>query len=129
MHNRDKFDTKPVSIDLLSANRKICNMIFALNFYQKEPVTDIRTATIYLLYFTDSMGVQVSDTVKLIADKDNQNEQERTYRCNFNLKPMQFDKNAKYYLVIADETGLQADKKIEFRIDIAFSVGEFDFFG
>ena len=36
---------------------------------------------------------------------------------------------AKYYLVIKDEAGLQNPQKEEFQIDIAFSVGEFDFFG
>ena len=33
--NKDKIDTKPVTISLLSASRKISNMIFSLNFYQK----------------------------------------------------------------------------------------------
>lgn len=33
------------------------------------------------------------------------------------------------YLVIKDEAGLQNPQKEEFQIDIAFSVGEFDFFG
>ena len=32
-------------------------------------------------------------------------------------------------LVIKDEAGLQDPQKEEFQIDIAFSVGEFDFFG
>ena len=128
MANRAQYDTKPVALELLSASRKICNMIFALNFYQKEPVGDIRTAATYLLYFVDSNGVQVSDSVKLIADSSSSIEQDRTYRCNFNLKPMQFSKTEKYYLVLADEGGLLPEKRIEFAIDIAFSVGDFDFF-
>ena len=33
-----------------------------------------------------------------------------------------------YYLVIADENGLQVQRE-EFQIDIAFAVDEFDFFG
>ena len=33
-----------------------------------------------------------------------------------------------YYLVIADETGLQMPQKEEFQIDIAFAVDEFNFF-
>lgn len=80
MANRAQYDTKPVALELLSASRKICNMIFALNFYQKEPVGDIRTAATYLLYFVDSNGVQVSDSVKLIADSSSSIEQDRTYR-------------------------------------------------
>ena len=37
--NRKKYDTKPVTVNLLSANRKISNMIFLLNFYQKDAVS------------------------------------------------------------------------------------------
>lgn len=126
--NREKFDTKPVEIGLLSASRKICNMIFSLNFYQKDVVGGIKIPATYLLYFTDENGMQVSDTAKLIADKTSMNEQERTFRCTFNLKPFNYNNRAKYFLVIKEETGLFAPQQVEFQIDIAFSVGEFNFF-
>ena len=126
--NRDKFDTKPVEIGILSASRKICNMIFSLNFYQKEVVGGVKIPATYLLTFTDANGMAVSDTQKIIADKTSNSEQDRTFRCTFNLKPINYDNRAKYYLVIKDETGLQAPQKEEFQIDIAFSVGEFSFF-
>lgn len=45
--NKDKIDTKPVTISLLSASRKISNMIFSLNFYQKEAVGGNREAATY----------------------------------------------------------------------------------
>ena len=126
--NKAKYDTRPVEIGLLSASRKISNMIFSLNFYQKEAVGDNRSAANYLLYFVDSAGKQISDTAKIIADKTSVNGQERTFRCSFNLKSLKYDNRASYYLVIADETGLQMPQKEEFQIDIAFAVDEFDFF-
>lgn len=126
--NKAKYDTKPVEIGLLSASHKISNMIFSLNFYQKEAVGDNRSAANYLLYFVDSDGKQISDTVKIIADKTSDNGQERTFRCNFNLKSLKYDNTASYYLVIADEIGLQMPQREDFRIDIAFAVDEFDFF-
>lgn len=126
--NKKKYDTKPVSLNLLSANRKIGNMIFSLNFYQKEAVGDNREAATYLLYFVDSEGKQISDTQKIIADKRTENNQERTFRCSFNLKSLKFSNKETYYLVIADETGLQLPQREEFTIDIAFAVDEFDFF-
>ena len=126
--NKSKYDVKPVEVGLLSASRKISNMIFSLNFYQKDPVGDNRSGATYLLYFVDSNGKQISDTVKIIADKTSDNGQERTFRCSFNLKSLKYDNRASYYLVIADETGLQMPQKEEFQIDIAFAVGEFDFF-
>ena len=126
--NKAKYDTKQVEVGLLSASRKISNMIFSLNFYQKEAVGDNRSAANYLLYFVDSNGKQISDTAKIIADKTSVNGQERTFRCSFNLKSLKYDNRASYYLVIADETGLQMPQKEEFQIDIAFAVDEFDFF-
>lgn len=126
--NKDKYDTKPVEVGLLSASRKISNMIFSLTFYQKEAVSDNRSVANYLLYFVDSNGKQISDTAKIIADKTSDNGQERTFRCSFNLKSLKYDNRASYYLVIADETGLQMPQKEEFQIDIAFAVDEFDFF-
>ena len=126
--NKAKYDTKPVEVGLLSASRKISNMIFSLNFYQKDAVGDNRSAANYLLYFVDSDGKQISDTAKIIADKTNENGQERVFRCSFNLKSLKYDNRASYFLVIADESGLQMPQKEEFQIDIAFAVDEFDFF-
>lgn len=65
---------------------------------------------------------------KIIADRTSDNGQERTFRCNFNLKSQKFDNKESYYLVIADETGLQIPQKEEFQIDIPFAVDDFDFF-
>lgn len=126
--NKAKYDTKPVEIGLLSASRKISNMIFSLNFYQKDAVGDNRSAADYLLYFVDANGKQISDTAKIIADKTSDNGQERTFRCIFNLRSLKYDNRASYYLVIADGSGLRTPQKEEFQIDIAFAADEFDFF-
>lgn len=126
--NKKKYDTKPVSLSLLSASHKISNMIFSLNFYQKEAVCANREAATYLLYFTDAEGRQVSDTQRVIADKTSDNNQERTFRVSFNLKSMKYSNKESYYLVIADESGLQLPQREEFQIDIAFAVDDFDFF-
>lgn len=126
--NRDKIDTKPVTISLLSASRKISNMIFSLNFHQKDAVGGNREAANYLLYFEAANGQKISDTVKIIADKTSDNPQERVFRCSFNLRSQKYTSTDVYYLVIADESGLQAPAKEEFQIDIAFALDEFNFF-
>ena len=128
LRNKSKYDTKPVTVNLLSANRKISNMIFSLNFYQKEAVADNREVTTYLVYFTDANGKQISNVQKIIADKTSDNGSDRTFRCNFSLKSLKYNKTDSYYLVIADEQGLQMPQREEFQIDIAFAVDEFDFF-
>ena len=126
---RDMIDTKPVALSLLSANRKVNNMIFSLNFYQTEAVGGNRETATYLLYFTDTNGKKISDTCKIIADKTNENDQDRTFRCSFNLRSQKYSNLDSYYLVIADESGLQMPQCEEFQIDIAFAVDEFNFFG
>lgn len=126
--NKDKYDTKPVEITLLSTNRKICNMIFGLNFFQTEAVGDNRVPCSYLMYFVDDNGKQVSDVQKIIADNASADRQARAFRCTFHLKALQYSNTKLYYLVIASEDGLLVPQKIEFQIDIAFSVDEFDFF-
>lgn len=126
--NRQKYDTKPVQVNLLSANRKISNMIFSLNFYQSEAVSGNRESAVYNAYFTDVNGRTISDIQKIIADKSSANAQERTFRCTFNLKLLQYSSTETYYLIIQEESGLIAPQRIEFQIDIAFSVGGNNFF-
>ncbi len=126
--NRQKYDTKPATVSLLSSSRKISNMIFSLNFYQKEAVSGNREAATYILYFVDASGKQISDTQKIIADKTAASSQERTFRCTFNLKSLPYSNTETYYLIIADESGLGIPQREEFQIDIAFAVDEFNFF-
>ena len=127
IRNKSRYDTKPVEVRLLSEGRKISNMIFSLNFYQKDPVGGNREAATYQVYFADSSGKVISDVVKIIADKTNANNQERTFRCGFNLKPLKYSNTDTYYLVIADETGLKVQHE-EFQIDIPFATDDFGFF-
>ena len=126
--NKEAYDTKPVEISLLSATHKISNLIFSLNFYQKEAVGDNRAGAVYQIYFTDGKGKQISDVQKIIADKTSENGQERTFRCSFNLKSLKYDNKEIYYLVIAEEGG-EIKAQEEFQIDIALAVDDFDFFG
>lgn len=125
--NKSKYDIKPVSVNLLSVTRKICNMIFALNFYQKEAVGNNRSAATYLVYFTDSYGKQISDVQKIIADKTSETTTDRTFRCSFSLKPLKYSNTESYYLVIANEQDLLMPQREEFKIDIAFADDNFDF--
>lgn len=125
--HRSMYDTKPVEISLLSANRKVCNLLFSLNFYQRQPAGGNLEATTYQLYFIDSSGNVISDIAKLIADRTSDNEQERIFRISFNLKSLKYSNTEAYYLIIADENGLHVQRE-EFQIDIAFATEEFDFF-
>ena len=126
--NKDKYDSKPVTISLLSSNRKISNMIFNMSFYQKEPVKDNYVACTYHVFLTDTQGNIVSDIQKIIADRASVSNVDREYRCTFNLKQQKYDNKEIYYLVIQDEAGVQVPIKEEMQIDISMTSEEFDFF-
>ena len=75
-----------------------------------------------------NMHERIIDDDVFEADKTSDNGAERTFRCQFNLKSLKYSNTATYYLVIADEQGLQMPQREPFQIDIAFAVDEFDFF-
>lgn len=127
--HKDKYDTKPVTVSLLSANHKVTNMLFSLNFFQKDAVGDNREAAVYNAYFVDSTGKKISDVAKIIADKRSTNPQERTFRCTFNLKSQSYDSKETYYLVLEQEDSTDLPERTEFQIDIAFATDDFGFFG
>lgn len=124
--NKDKYETKPVELLLLSSNRKISNMIFHFSFYQKEAVKENRVACTYIIYLIDEMGHEVSDRQKVIADRSSDLPKDREFKCTFNLKSQKFSHKDRYYLVIEDEKGKQAKEEVE--IDIAMAIDDFDFF-
>lgn len=125
--NKEIYDTKPVTLSLLSSSRKITNKIFTLSFYQKEAVGKNYVPCVYDIFISDETGQAVSDKQKVIADKTSEVNKEREYKCMFNLKPLKFSNKELYYLVIQDEKGLQVPIKEEFTIDIAMAFDEFDF--
>lgn len=126
--NKDKYDAKPVSVALLSSNRKISNMIFNLSFYQKEPVAANYVACNYEVYITDESGAIVSDRQKIIADKTSDIAKDREFKLTFNLKSRKYDSREIYYLVIVDESNIQLPIKEEMQIDIAMAIDDFNFF-
>ncbi len=126
--NKDKYDSKPVTLTLLSAGRKISNMIFNLSFYQKEAVKDNYVPCTYQVFLTDFNGNIISDIQKIVADRSSTNNVDREYRATFNLKQQQYSNREIYYLVIQDEEGLQVPIKEEMQIDISMAFDDFDFF-
>ena len=106
-------------LTLISEGRKVSNLIFSLDFLQKQPVGEKIQQSSYTLHFTDDVGALVSDTQTVIADRTSNNASERVFRVRFTLKQMQFHKSKIYRLVIANDTDVP--EEIEFRIDIAFA--------
>ena len=106
-------------LKLLSESRKVSNLLFSLDFFQKQPVGDKVQPCVYTIYMTDEEGVPVSDRQTVIADRTSLNASERVFRVRFNLKAGAYDSKKLYRLVIANDTDVP--EEVEFHIDIAFA--------
>lgn len=104
---------------LISESRKVSNLMFSLDFLQRQPVGDKVQPCNYTLHFTDNEGSPVSDFQTVICDRTSNNVSDRVFRVRFTLKQMQYSRNKAYRLVIANDT--DAPEEIEFTIDIAFA--------
>jgi uncharacterized protein (TIGR02687 family) len=106
-------------LTLISESRKVSNLMFSLDFLQKQAVGEKVQPCNYTLHFTDDEGKSVSDFQTVIADKTSGNASERVFRVRFTLKQMAYNRNKIYRLVIANETDIP--EEVEFHIDIAFA--------
>ena len=112
-------EVKNPGLSLISESRKVSNLIFSLDFLQKQPVGEKVQPSSYNLFFTDDVGLPVSDTQTVIADSTSSNASERVFHVRFALKQMQYQKSKLYRLVITNDTDFP--EEVEFHIDIAFS--------
>ena len=111
-------EVKNAELKLLSESRKVSNLIFSLEFHQRQPVGDKIQPCTYSIYMADDTGAPVSDRQTVIADKSSENAADRVFRVRFNLKAGTYDKNKVYHLVIANDIDRE---ELEFHIDIAFA--------
>lgn len=119
-------DIKKVEIQILSQTRKISNNIFSLDFYQRKAVGGKTVPATYELYICDSMGKVLSDVQTIIADKTNEEPQDRVTRVRFTMKGQEYPREEQYFLNIVEKGTTNVLAHIEFTINIAF-VNDFDF--
>ena len=106
-------------LKLLSESRKVSNLLFSLDFFQRQPIGEKIQPCAYTIYMTDDEGKVISDRQSVIADRTSTNASERVFRVRLNLKAGAYDKNKIYRLVIANDTDVP--QEVEFHIDIAFA--------
>lgn len=115
-----------VDIKLTNTIRKITNSIFNLEFFQTEKVEDKLIPRTVLIYMTDDEGSVLSNEETLIGDRTSDKPEERTFKLQFALKSITYDRTKTYYLNIKDvETGVVIEK-IPFSINLGI-VSDFDF--
>ena len=85
---------------LISESRKLSNLMFSLDFLQRQAIGDKVQPCNYTLHFTDDVGQPISDFQTVIADRTSGNASERVFRVRFSLKQMDFNRNKIYRLEI-----------------------------
>jgi len=115
-----------VDIRLTSTIRKITNSIFNLDFFQTEKVEDKMIPRTVVIYMADDKGNVLSNEETIIGDRSFDNPAERTFKLQFVLRSVAYDRNKTYYLVVKDtETGVVTEK-VTFSINLGI-VSDFDF--
>lgn len=114
-------DTTNATIDLISINNKITNLIFSMEFLQREPVSSTVKETLYRIVFVNENGEKVSNEIFHMADNQSPHGIDRKSRFTFRLKNRPYHLTEKYYLLIIDDKkNIEVFRK-EMRIDIAFA--------
>lgn len=115
-----------VDIKLTSTTRRITNSIFNLNFFQTEKVEEKMNPRTVVIYMADTEGNILSNEETIIGDRPFDNPAERTFKLQFVMKSIPYDRNKTYYLMIKDaETGVITEK-VPFTINLGI-VSDFDF--
>lgn len=115
-----------IDVKLTNTTRKITNSIFNLEFFQTEKVEEKMLPRTVLIYMADDEGTVLSNEETLIGDRAFDKPEDRTFKLQFVLKSITYDRSKTYYLNIKDvETGVVIDK-IPFSINLGI-VSDFDF--
>jgi len=100
---------------------KITNLSVNLEFFQKQPVSDIVKPATYHIYFEAEDGERVSNENQFHADSTESNPINTKAKLRFSFKNRIYSNKDKYYLVIKDEEHNIVLSRISFVIDIAMA--------
>lgn len=119
-------ETRNAQIALVSIVQKITSLITSLDFIQLEPVSDVVKEASYKVFFISEDNEKISNECTYVADKNDNDPQNRIFRLRFNFKNKKYDKSKRYYLVAYDEKNGVEVLRHDVVMDIAFS-NNFDF--
>lgn len=123
---KNSIKAEKVKVKLTNEVRKITNSIFTLNFFQTERISEEVTQVGLEVYMIDNDKNIISNIENIIADLTNDRPEERIIKTKLTLKPINYDKNKKYYLVIKDTESGVVLEEIHFTISLGVS-SDFDF--
>lgn len=109
-----------VEVELSTISRKITTPRVNISFIQKDKVEDKKLPIQLKARFEDCEGNIVSNENSIIADSSSSDIEDRIYKERFVLKSINYNKNAKYYLVLVEDCDVENEyARYEFIIDIA----------
>ena len=116
-----RVETTFAEIAMTTTLSKITNLIVSLEFFQKQPVSDVVKPAVYHLYFESENGERISNENQYHADSADSNPINTKAKLRFSLKNRIYSNKDKYYLIIMDEDHNIQLSKIPFVIDIAMA--------
>lgn len=119
-------EIEKVDVKLTNTTRKITNSLFTLNFFQTEKVEDKRVPRTVKIYMIDDKDGVISNEELLICDRTSNKPDERTFKLQFALKSIPYDKTSNYYLITKDSETNIVVEKTQFSINLGI-VSDFDF--
>jgi uncharacterized protein (TIGR02687 family) len=118
---KSKVETTFAEIAMTTTMSKITNLSVNLEFFQKQPVSDIVKPATYHIYFEAEDGERVSNENQFHADSTETNPINTKAKLRFSFKNRIYSNKDKYYLVIKDEEHNIVLSRISFVIDIAMA--------
>ena len=100
---------------------KITNLSVNLEFFQKQPVSDVIKPATYHIYFEAANGERVSNENQFHADSTDTNPINTKAKFRFAFKNRIYSNKDEYYLIIRDDEHNIQLAKIPFTIDIAMA--------
>lgn len=120
---RGSSQKEQVTIQLMTAKRKVVGLSVALEFYQTEAIGDSVIKAQYSLYFEDEKGNRITNENAYFADSPAHAASERFTKFTFDFINRNYENNEKVYLIMKNNvTKVEADR-IEFMIDNPFAGG------
>lgn len=124
--SKKSIKSKKVEVKFTNESRKITNESFMLNFFQTEKIDERIKAASISLYMIDDDNKIISEKKTIIADSNSAKPEERVIRTKMQLKPMNYDRNRIYTLIMKDsDTDIIIDE-IPFTISLGIP-SDFDF--
>ena len=118
---KSKVETSFAEISMSTNISKITNLTVNLEFFQRQPISDIVKPAVYHIYFEAENGERVSNENRYHADSAESNPINTKAKLRFVFKNRSYSNKDKYFLVIRDDEHNRELSRIGFVIDIAMA--------